>query len=221
MDTDMGTELDGRLLARQALAIAIALSTRSNPQATDMALELLGDLKAHMHAPSDSPSRCRPAVAGRTSWTASPGWCAPSRRRPSPARPTPRSRRLRAARRGSGSGPGLRPLRSMRGSEAPQPLPSGRLTRQYRLRNSAATGSKPSGRAGARFSSSAPQRLARSAGTQGLKRSSPLISTRGRSGRRRASARGLGGRPGHSLTGPPKARMAGACRASASARESK
>ena len=56
MDTDMGTELDGRLLAmRQALAIAIALSTRSNPQATDMALELLGDLKAHMHeAPSDS-----------------------------------------------------------------------------------------------------------------------------------------------------------------------
>ena len=33
MDTDMGTELDGRLLAmRQALAIAIALSTRSNPR---------------------------------------------------------------------------------------------------------------------------------------------------------------------------------------------
>ena len=32
MDTDMGTELDGRLLAmRQALAIAIALSTRIRP----------------------------------------------------------------------------------------------------------------------------------------------------------------------------------------------
>lgn len=53
----MGTELDGRLLAmRQALAIAIALSTRSSPQATDMALELLNDLKASMdNAPSDSP----------------------------------------------------------------------------------------------------------------------------------------------------------------------
>ena len=102
MDTDMGTELDGRLLAmRQALAIAIALSTRSNPQATDMALELLGDLKAHMHeAPSDSPSRCRPGwPAPRTSWTASPGWCAPSRRRPSPARPT-FARSPGAARRG-------------------------------------------------------------------------------------------------------------------------
>jgi hypothetical protein len=66
MDTDMGTELDGRLLAmRQALAIAIALSTRSNPQATDMALELLGDLKAHMHeAPSDSPFEVPAWVAG-------------------------------------------------------------------------------------------------------------------------------------------------------------
>ncbi|CAB3727975.1 MULTISPECIES: hypothetical protein [Achromobacter] len=53
----MGTELDGRLLAmRQAVAIAIALSTRSSPQATDMALELLNDLKAGMDsAPSDSP----------------------------------------------------------------------------------------------------------------------------------------------------------------------
>lgn len=53
----MDTELDGRLLAmRQALAIAIALSTRSSPQATDMALELLNDLKAGMDkAPSDSP----------------------------------------------------------------------------------------------------------------------------------------------------------------------
>ncbi|CAB3661561.1 MAG: hypothetical protein ACWGIK_10420 [Achromobacter pulmonis] len=53
----MDTELDGRLLAlRQALAIAIALSTRGSPQATDMALELLGDLKANLDdAPSDSP----------------------------------------------------------------------------------------------------------------------------------------------------------------------
>ncbi|CAB3699029.1 MULTISPECIES: hypothetical protein [Achromobacter] len=53
----MDTELDGRLLAmRQALAIAIALSTRSSPQATDMALELLNDLKDGMDkAPSDSP----------------------------------------------------------------------------------------------------------------------------------------------------------------------
>ena len=31
-----------------------------------MALELLGDLKAHMHeAPSDSPSRCRPAAGAQ------------------------------------------------------------------------------------------------------------------------------------------------------------
>ncbi|MGE8656987.1 MAG: hypothetical protein ACN6O8_09585 [Achromobacter sp.] len=53
----MDTELDGRLLAlRQALAIAIALSTRGNPQATDMALELLGDLKANLDdTPADSP----------------------------------------------------------------------------------------------------------------------------------------------------------------------
>jgi hypothetical protein len=51
------TELDGRLLAlRQAMAIAIALSTRGSPQATDMALELLGDLKTNLdNAPSDSP----------------------------------------------------------------------------------------------------------------------------------------------------------------------
>ena len=53
----METELEGRLLAmRQALAIAIALSTRSSPQATDMALELLGDLKANLDkTPADSP----------------------------------------------------------------------------------------------------------------------------------------------------------------------
>ncbi|MGB3431502.1 hypothetical protein [Achromobacter sp.] len=53
----MDNELDGRLLAmRQALAIAIALSTRSSPQATDMALELLNDLKSGMDStPSDSP----------------------------------------------------------------------------------------------------------------------------------------------------------------------
>ena len=53
----METELDGRLLAlRQAMAIAIALSTRGSPPATDMALELLGDLKTNLdNAPSDSP----------------------------------------------------------------------------------------------------------------------------------------------------------------------
>ncbi len=53
----METELEGRLLAmRQALAIAIALSTRSSPQATDMALELLDDLKANLdRTPADSP----------------------------------------------------------------------------------------------------------------------------------------------------------------------
>lgn len=62
----MDTELDGRLLAmRQALAIAIALSTRSSPQATDMALELLNDLKAGMDkAPSDSPFDTPPWVVG-------------------------------------------------------------------------------------------------------------------------------------------------------------
>lgn len=62
----MGTELDGRLLAmRQALAIAIALSTRSNPQATDMALELLNDLKAGMdQTPSDSPFETPEWVVG-------------------------------------------------------------------------------------------------------------------------------------------------------------
>ena len=121
MDTDMGTELDGRLLAmRQALAIAIALSTRSNPQATDMALELLGDLKAHMHeAPSDSPSRCRPGwPAPRTSWTASPGWCAPSRRRPSPARPTPRPVRAGSGRRAAR--PGAAPMAAATKHEGPR-----------------------------------------------------------------------------------------------------
>ena len=53
----METELDGRLLAlRQAMAIAIALSTRGSPQATDLALELLGDRKTNLdNAPSDSP----------------------------------------------------------------------------------------------------------------------------------------------------------------------
>lgn len=53
----MNTDIDGRLLAlRQALAIAIALSTRGSPQATDMALELLSDLKINLdEAPSDSP----------------------------------------------------------------------------------------------------------------------------------------------------------------------
>jgi hypothetical protein len=65
-DTTMGTELDGRLLAmRQALAIAIALSTRSSPQATGMALELLNDLKAGLEdAPSDSPFETPEWVVG-------------------------------------------------------------------------------------------------------------------------------------------------------------
>lgn len=62
----METELEGRLLAmRQALAIAIALSTRSSPQATDMALELLGDLKANLdNTPADSPFGKPEWVAG-------------------------------------------------------------------------------------------------------------------------------------------------------------
>lgn len=62
----METELEGRLLAmRQALAIAIALSTRSSPQATDMALELLGDLKANLdNTPADSPFDKREWVVG-------------------------------------------------------------------------------------------------------------------------------------------------------------
>lgn len=62
----METELDGRLLAlRQAMAIAIALSTRGSPQATDMALELLGDLKANLdNTPSDSPFKKTEWVLG-------------------------------------------------------------------------------------------------------------------------------------------------------------
>ncbi len=62
----MVTELDGRLLAmRQALAIAIALSTRSSPQATGMALELLNDLKASLDdTPGDSPFETPEWVAG-------------------------------------------------------------------------------------------------------------------------------------------------------------
>lgn len=62
----MGTELDGRLLAlRQALAISIALSTRSNPQATSMALELLDDLKQSFDdAPADTPFETPAWVSG-------------------------------------------------------------------------------------------------------------------------------------------------------------
>jgi len=61
----METELDGRLLAlRQAVALALALSTRSNPQATELALDILADLKAHAApAPADSPFEA-PAWAG-------------------------------------------------------------------------------------------------------------------------------------------------------------
>ncbi|AZY54241.1 hypothetical protein [Bordetella avium] len=53
----METELDGRLLAlRQALAISIALSTRGHTQATDMALELLNDLRSYAdNSPFDQP----------------------------------------------------------------------------------------------------------------------------------------------------------------------
>ncbi|CAM4304658.1 hypothetical protein [Bordetella muralis] len=53
----METELDGRLLAmRQTVALALALSTRSNPQAIDLALDILGDLRANVDsAPADSP----------------------------------------------------------------------------------------------------------------------------------------------------------------------
>ena len=175
MDTDMGTELDGRLLAmRQALAIAIALSTRSNPQATDMALELLGDLKAHMHeAPSDSLRGAglggrRPGRAGRHR-PAGARLHADARarrgRRLGPFAPAPGAARARER-------PRWRPLRSMRvrgaaaiAVRAPDaPVQVAELGR-HRLENL--------GRAGARFSSSAPQRLARSAGTQGLKRGSP------------------------------------------------
>lgn len=53
----METELDGRLLAlRQTVALALALSTRSNPQATDLALDILSDLRASIDgAPADNP----------------------------------------------------------------------------------------------------------------------------------------------------------------------
>src|SRR5690606_15992378 len=44
----METELDGRLLAlRQTVALALALSTRSNPQATELALDILSDLRSN------------------------------------------------------------------------------------------------------------------------------------------------------------------------------
>lgn len=53
----METELDGRLLAlRQTVALALALSTRSNPQATELALDILSDLRSNVDgAPADSP----------------------------------------------------------------------------------------------------------------------------------------------------------------------
>ena len=53
----METELDGRFLAlRQTVALALALSTRSNPQATELALDILADLRANVDStPEDSP----------------------------------------------------------------------------------------------------------------------------------------------------------------------
>lgn len=53
----METELDGRFLAlRQTVALALALATRSNAQATDLALDILGELRASIDgAPADSP----------------------------------------------------------------------------------------------------------------------------------------------------------------------
>lgn len=53
----METELDGRLLAlRQAVALALALATRSNPQATELALEILNDMKTSMDSTrADAP----------------------------------------------------------------------------------------------------------------------------------------------------------------------
>ncbi|MCD0505778.1 hypothetical protein [Bordetella petrii] len=53
----METELDGRLLAlRQTVALSLALSTRSNPQATELALEILADIKRSVNrAPAGSP----------------------------------------------------------------------------------------------------------------------------------------------------------------------
>jgi len=62
----METELDGRLLAlRQTVALALALSTRSNPQATELALDILDDLRASVdRAPADSPFDIPPWTAG-------------------------------------------------------------------------------------------------------------------------------------------------------------
>ncbi|MBO9353571.1 hypothetical protein GG851_06150 [Bordetella petrii] len=62
----METELDGRLLAlRQTVALALALSTRSNPQATELALDILADMKGSVaQAPADSPFDAPPWAAG-------------------------------------------------------------------------------------------------------------------------------------------------------------
>lgn len=53
----METELDGRFLAlRQTVALALALSTRSNPQATELALDILADLRANVDSdPAGTP----------------------------------------------------------------------------------------------------------------------------------------------------------------------
>jgi hypothetical protein len=63
---DMDTELDGRFLAlRQTVALALALSTRSNPQATELALDILADLRTNIDgSPAGSPFDASPWVAG-------------------------------------------------------------------------------------------------------------------------------------------------------------
>lgn len=62
----METELDGRFLAlRQTVALALALSTRSNPQATALALDILADLRANVDgARADSPFDLPPWATG-------------------------------------------------------------------------------------------------------------------------------------------------------------
>ena len=218
MDTDMGTELDGRLRPRQALAIAIALSTRSNPQATDMALELLGDLKAHMHeAPSDSPSRCRPVAGAQDELDGR--LVRAFTQTPEPGAPTPRPVRLRRRAARPGSGPGLRPLRSMRvrgaaaiAVRAPDaPVQVAELGR-HRL-ETLGPGRRP-------FQLQRAATAGQVGRHPGLKRSSPLISTRPL---RQAQGQraGLGGRPGHEPDGSAQGAHGRRMQASASARESK
>jgi len=62
----MNTELDGRLLAlRQTIALTLALSTRSNPQATELALDILTDLRTNIDGTAQgSPFDATPWAAG-------------------------------------------------------------------------------------------------------------------------------------------------------------